>query len=214
MNEAAGYVEREAEQPEHEQQDDQRPKHELYLHLPGAAPPGAPSDSTFRGKLRASACVCRRSSIPLTLQAELLARVVLAAALGAALGLEREYRRKAAGLKTNALIAVGAALFTIVSILMVDDRGDPSRVAAQIVTGIGFLGGGAILRRGASVEGLTTAATIWVNAAVGMAAGAGWYVIAVGSTAVTLAVLLMLPHLERVIDQRTGSSQGPGGRLR
>src|SRR5258706_13392251 len=94
-------------------------------------------------------------------------RLLLAAGLGAALGLEREYRQKPAGLRTNILIGLGAALFTILSTLMGHDT---DRVAAQIVTGIGFLGGGAILRRGSAVQGMTTAATIWVNAAIGMSA--------------------------------------------
>src|SRR3954447_9496260 len=100
-------------------------------------------------------------------------RLLLAAGLGAALGIEREFRQKPAGLRTNILIAVGSAVLTMVSIDMVSAGGTPDRIAAQIITGIGFLGGGAILRNGKSVHGMTTAATIWVNAAVGMAAGAG-----------------------------------------
>src|SRR3954447_4231685 len=95
-------------------------------------------------------------------------RLLLAAGLGAAIGLEREYRQKPAGLRTNILIAVGAALFTTVSLLAARQGGSPDRIAAQIVTGVGFLGGGAILRGGATVHGMTTAATIWVNAAIGM----------------------------------------------
>ena len=82
-------------------------------------------------------------------------------------------RRKPAGLRTNVLIALGAALFTITSILLKDAGGTADRVAAQVVTGIGFLGAGAILRNRGGVHGMTTAATIWVNAAIGMAAGAG-----------------------------------------
>src|SRR5688500_20229040 len=87
---------------------------------------------------------------------ELVQRLILAAALGAALGFERELRQKSAGLRTNILIAVGAALFTLMSIEMADDA-DPTRIAAQIVTGIGFLGAGAIMRTGSGVQGLTTA---------------------------------------------------------
>src|SRR5712692_10289050 len=113
---------------------------------------------------------------------DLLSRLLLAVALGAALGLEREYRRKPAGLRTNILIALGSAMFTIISIQLGHGGGTPDRIAAQVVTGMGFLGGGAILRSGNSVLGMTTAATIWVNAAVGMAAGAGLYAIAIAAT--------------------------------
>src|SRR5436189_5833753 len=99
----------------------------------------------------------------------LFLRLLLAAGLGAAIGLEREYRQKPAGLRTNILIAVGSALFTIMSLAMTGRDGDPGRIAAQVVTGIGFLGGGAIMRNRDTVHGMTTAATIWVNAAIGLA---------------------------------------------
>ena len=128
-------------------------------------------------------------------------RLLLAAGLGAALGLEREYRQKPAGLRTNILIALGAALFTILSTLMGHDT---DRVAAQIVTGIGFLGGGAILRRGSAVQGMTTAATIWVNAAIGMAAGAGHFGLATTAAALTLVVLVLLPPVEMYFERRAG----------
>ena len=105
-------------------------------------------------------------------------RLLLAAGLGTAIGLEREYRQKPAGLRTNILIALGSALFTIMSISMGQRQRHRDRIAAQIVTGIGFLGGGAILRSGKTVHGMTTAATIWVNAAIGMAAGAGQFAMA------------------------------------
>ena len=133
---------------------------------------------------------------------ELVQRLILAAALGAAVGFERELRQKSAGLRTNILIAVGAALFTLMSIEMADGEGaDPTRIAAQIVTGIGFLGAGAIMRTGSGVQGLTTAATVWVNAAVGVAAGGGKTHLAVIGTAVTLAALLMLAPVERRIER-------------
>src|SRR5580765_4669060 len=122
-----------------------------------------------------------------------LFRLLLAAGLGAAIGLEREYRRKPAGLRTNILIALGSALFTILSIQLAQIGGTPDRIAAQIVTGMGFLGGGAILRSGTGVKGMTTAATIWVNAAIGMAAGAGQYALATMATGITLLVLAVLP---------------------
>ena len=131
---------------------------------------------------------------------ELVQRLVLAAALGAALGFERELRQKSAGLRTNILIAVGSALFTVMSISMAEG-GDTTRIAAQIVTGIGFLGAGAIMRTGSGVQGLTTAATVWVNAAVGVAAGGGEYHLAIIATAVTLAALLVLAPVERWIER-------------
>jgi putative Mg2+ transporter-C (MgtC) family protein len=133
-------------------------------------------------------------------------RLLLAAGLGATIGLEREYRRKPAGLRTNILIALGSALFTTMSIAIGRDGGTVDRIAAQIVTGVGFLGGGAILRSGITVKGMTTAATIWVNAAIGMAAGAGEYVIATVSTALTLIVLAVLPPIESYFERRAGLS--------
>ena len=128
--------------------------------------------------------------------------MLLAAGLGAAIGIERELRQKPAGLRTNILIAVGAALFTIVSVEMASAGGTSDRIAAQIVTGIGFLGAGAILRGRASVHGMTTAATIWVNAAVGMAAGAGYPLMATIATAITLVVLLALAPIDALLERR------------
>jgi putative Mg2+ transporter-C (MgtC) family protein len=133
-------------------------------------------------------------------------RLLLAAGLGAAIGLEREYRRKPAGLRTNILIAVGSALFTIVSVEIAAQGGTPDRIAAQVVTGIGFLGGGAILRRGKLVQGMTTAATIWVNAAIGMAAGAGESALAVTATIITLIVLAVLPPIEQYFERHFDGS--------
>ncbi len=133
---------------------------------------------------------------------ELIRRLITAALLGAALGFEREIRQKDAGLRTNILIAVGAALFTLMSIEISGPSGDPGRIAAQIVTGIGFLGAGAIMRTGSGIHGLTTAATVWVNAAVGVAAGGGQYHLAFIATGVTLAALLVLQPIERLIARR------------
>ena len=135
---------------------------------------------------------------------ELVERLCLAAALGAVLGFEREWRQKYAGLRTNILIAIGAALFTMMSIdLSLSSGGDPTRIAAQIVTGIGFLGAGAIMRTGSGIRGLTTAAMIWVNAAIGMAVGAGEYQLSMTATGVTLVVLILLNPVERWIDKIT-----------
>ena len=143
------------------------------------------------------------------LPVDLTLRLLAAAGLGAAIGLEREYRRKPAGLRTNILIALGSALFTIVSLQFAGEGGTSDRVAAQIVTGVGFLGGGAILRNGDSVHGMTTAATIWVNAAIGMAAGAGALSLAAGATIVALVVLVVLPPIERYFERRTGFVRMP-----
>ena len=137
---------------------------------------------------------------------ELSLRLLVAAVLGGIIGLEREFHHKAAGLRTQILICVGAALFTIVSIDLGASNGTPDRIAAQIVTGIGFLGGGAILRSGMNISGLTTAATIWVNAAIGTAAGAGKFDIATAAAVVTLVVLALLPPLERYVDRHRGGS--------
>jgi putative Mg2+ transporter-C (MgtC) family protein len=131
-------------------------------------------------------------------------RLLLAAARGAAVGMEREWGQKPAGLRTNILIAVGSALFTILSIAMTRNTGDPSRVAGQIVTGIGFLGGGAIMRNRNTVHGMTTAATIWVNAAIGIAAGSGTYALAIFATTLTLLVLVVLPPIETYFERRAG----------
>src|SRR6266550_6842665 len=138
------------------------------------------------------------SSLPTLSSWEILLRVALAAALGGVLGLERELREREAGLRTHLLVSVGSALFTLVSAYGFHAflssgqnviRADPTRIAAQIVTGIGFLGAGAIIRQGFSVRGLTNAATLGVVGAVGLAAGAGYYSGAVITTAVVLIAL-------------------------
>jgi len=121
-------------------------------------------------------------------------RLVLAAALGAIIGYQRERAGKPAGLRTHILICEGSALFTVASLYGFGSAADPARIAAGIVAGIGFLGAGAIIRReGGLVGGLTTAATIWAVAAVGLAAGAGLYLVSAVTTVVILIVLL-LPH--------------------
>jgi putative Mg2+ transporter-C (MgtC) family protein len=133
---------------------------------------------------------------------DLLGRMFLAAVLGGIIGFERELRQKEAGLRTNILITMGSALFTIMSIEISQPDADPARIAAQIVTGIGFLGGGAILHTKGSIHGLTTAATIWMNAAIGVAAGAGRYVLAIVATAVTLVTLVALVPVDKWLDKR------------
>ena len=139
-----------------------------------------------------------------------LVRVAVAAALGGAVGLERELDEKAAGLRTHVLVSVGAALFTLVGAYGFGEfpRGsiDPSRIAAQIVTGVGFLGAGVIFRQGFTIRGLTTAASLWLVAAIGMAAGAGFWkgaLIATGAAIISLRPLEWLK--ERMIPQRAAS---------
>jgi putative Mg2+ transporter-C (MgtC) family protein len=125
-------------------------------------------------------------------------RLLFACVLGGLIGFERELRDREAGIRTHLLVSLGSALFTIVSAFGFHEflvnggsvvRADPTRIAAQIVTGIGFLGAGAIIREGLSVRGLTTAATLWVVAAIGMACGAGYYWPAAAATALTLFAL-------------------------
>ncbi len=123
-------------------------------------------------------------------------RLLLSAVLGGVIGLQRELSGKEAGLRTNMLICLGSALFTVLSIYAFSGS-DPARIAAGIATGIGFIGAGVILHRGGGdVIGLTSAATIWVVAAIGMAAGAGMYWIAPAAT-VLVSATLFLPHLKK-----------------
>lgn len=133
--------------------------------------------------------------------------IILAVAFGAAVGLERELSGKAAGLRTNILICVGAAVFTILSRYMAADNDSLTRIAAGIVSGIGFLGAGAIIQDRGGVHGLTSAATIWVVASVGMACGARYYALAILTTLVTIAVLLVLKAAEKPLDRHVKNKQ-------
>ena len=169
--------------------------------------------------------------IPSLTWSEELWRVVVAAGLGGAVGIERELREREAGFRTHLLVSVGSCLFTLVSAYGFNEflagggnvvRTDPTRIAAQIVTGVGFLGAGAIIRQGFSVRGLTTAATLWVVAAIGMASGAGYFSAAVITTALVLFSLWPLrifafrvmtrfrPETDRLIVQLpSGESPAP-----
>jgi putative Mg2+ transporter-C (MgtC) family protein len=138
------------------------------------------------------------SAVPTLEWPHVLLRLSVAAVLGGAIGMERELRERQAGLRTHLVVCVGSALFTLVSAYGFHEflvnggslvRTDPTRIAAQIVSGIGFLGAGAIIRQGLSVRGLTTAATLWLVAAIGMAAGAGYYSAALFATAGALLTL-------------------------
>ena len=139
---------------------------------------------------------------------ELLGRLLLAAVLGGAIGAERELNDQAAGLRTHMLLTIGACLFTLISAYGFNGGigTDPSRIAAQIVTGIGFLGGGAIVRHGLTVKGLTTAASIWATASVGVAVGAGSYVLGVGGAALVVGTLFGLRRVSNLL-QRWGVSR-------
>jgi putative Mg2+ transporter-C (MgtC) family protein len=132
---------------------------------------------------------------------DMAVRLLLATLLTGLIGFEREATGKAAGLRTHAMVGFGAALFTIVSIAGFDE-GDPARVAAQIVTGIGFLGAGAIWRSEDRVRGLTTAAGLWAAAAIGMGIGSGLLLIGTVGTLITLVVLLGLRRVDMVIARR------------
>ena len=146
----------------------------------------------------------------LAAQLEPIGRLLLAGALGAALGVERTIRQRAAGFRTNILIGLGSALFTLISIEMAAaNGGDPTRIPSQVVTGIGFLGGGAILREQGDIRGLTTAATIWVNAAIGMAAGAGYYLLAITATISALIVLTTFLRIEQKLTKYRDDYQSP-----
>jgi putative Mg2+ transporter-C (MgtC) family protein len=156
--------------------------------------------------------------IPDVTVGEIALRLAIAAILTGAVGLEREWRERAAGLRTHVLVGTGSALFTLVSAYGFNEflvggsnvvRADPSRVAAQIVTGIGFLGAGAILRQGLTIRGLTTAAGLWVTAAIGMSVGAGFYSAALITTGIVLFGLGPLRWAEGYIVARRRT----GGRL-
>jgi putative Mg2+ transporter-C (MgtC) family protein len=135
--------------------------------------------------------------LPIETQIDLALRLTIGLALGAVIGFEREFHRQPAGFRTHSLVALGAALFTIVGAYAFDGPGaDPTRVAAQIVTGIGFIGAGTILQYRGQIRGLTTAASLWSVAAIGMTAGAGLIVLAVVGTVLVLIILSILNRVE------------------
>ena len=130
-----------------------------------------------------------------------LFRMLLSMALGVVIGAERKRKGQIAGIRTFALITMGACLAMLLSIYVPQvymglKNGDPARIAAQVITGIGFLGGGAMIRAKGSVKGLTTAAGIWISAIIGMAVGVGMYVVSIGTTVLILMVLVMFDWYE------------------
>ncbi len=151
------------------------------------------------------------AEVPSLDEVHVVLRLAVAAGLGAAVGFERELRDREAGMRTHLLVALGSCLFTLISAYGFHDflasgdtvvRADPSRIAAQIVTGIGFLGAGAIIREGLSVRGLTTAGSLWVVAAIGMAIGAGFYWAGAATTVLTLFALGPLRILAHFVIER------------
>jgi len=141
---------------------------------------------------------------------QLAGRLALGLVLGAVIGFERELHRQPAGFRTHSLVALGAALFTIVSAYgFGGSLVDPTRIAAQIVSGIGFIGAGTILQYRGNIRGLTTAASLWSVAAIGMAAGAGLLVMAVIGMLLILVVLSLLDRVEAFARRRMGISLEP-----
>ncbi len=132
---------------------------------------------------------------PLT--AQMFQELLVAALLGGLVGFERWYKAKPAGIRTHALVALGSALFTILSVHGFGAFADPSHIAANIVVGVGFIGAGIIFLRGSSVQGLTTAAGVWTSAAIGMAAGIGFYEVAVYTAALVLLIVFAVGIIER-----------------
>lgn len=137
---------------------------------------------------------------------ELITRLLIAALLGSFIGFEREYFHKAAGLRTHMIVCLGSCLFMIVSMFGFKDLDgvagvglDPSRVAAQVVSGIGFLGAGAILLRGKFVAGITTAASIWTVAAIGLAVGGGLYIESIAATVIIMIILVAVGQFEQKV---------------
>lgn len=144
-------------------------------------------------------------------QLEIVLQFVLAAVLGGTIGIEREFLKKAAGLRTYVMVCSGCALLTILSYYGFEHIGsdmdyDPSRLAAGILTGIGFIGAGTILKKGDKIEGITTAAGLWITAAIGIAVGLKLYIIAVFAAIFTFLMLIILRPIEFWLNKRTDSA--------
>ena len=145
--------------------------------------------------------------LPLAGDADFALRLFVTAVLAVSIGIEREFHGHPAGIKTLGLVGVGSCLFAALGLEAFGSTTDPTRIAAQIVTGVGFLGAGAILREGSEVHGLTTAASIWVAAAIGMSVGFGFYVPAVFTTLLVLAMLTLLRPIEAKLFHRAKAKQ-------
>ena len=136
---------------------------------------------------------------------ELVLRLILAAIIGGFIGMEREVSNRPAGLRTHILVTVGSALITLVS-MDAFVGGDPARIAAQIVTGIGFLGAGTIIKTGSSIKGLTTAASLWISAGIGIAIGSGYYLGGLVTAAIVLLTLINVGGFEKKLIKRAYST--------
>lgn len=138
---------------------------------------------------------------------DIVLRIVIALGCGVLIGFERQWRSRTAGLRTNALVSLGSALFVVMGAFSFNGPdADPTRVAAQIVSGIGFLGAGVIMKQGASISGLNTAATLWASAAVGALAGGGLTLVALGGTVVVMLANTVLRPLGRLLDRHAGTT--------
>ncbi len=133
---------------------------------------------------------------------EFTLRLVTALLAGMLIGLERQWHHKSAGLRTNTLVAAGAALFVLLSINLTQEQGDVTRIIGQVVTGIGFLGAGIIFKEGFSVHGLTTAATVWCSSAIGSIAAAGYFIETLIGVAAIISVNIMLIPLDKWLSAR------------
>jgi putative Mg2+ transporter-C (MgtC) family protein len=133
---------------------------------------------------------------------DLIFRILMALLAGSVIGFERQWHRKSAGLRTNTLVAIGAALYVILSIQMTQESGDVTRIIGQIVTGVGFLGAGIIFREGPSIHGLTTAATVWCSAAIGSMAGAGYFIESIIATITIVLVNIVLVPIDKWLNKR------------
>jgi putative Mg2+ transporter-C (MgtC) family protein len=154
------------------------------------------------------------NELTLATELNLVLRLVAGLVLGAVIGLEREFHRQPAGFRTHSLVSLGAALFTVVSAFGFSGQlADPTRIAAQIVSGIGFIGAGTILQYRGHIRGLTTAASLWSVAAIGTAAGAGLFLVAIVGTILILIVLFILDRVEEFARARLGIPPDRGALL-
>ncbi|WP_439183185.1 MgtC/SapB family protein [Carboxylicivirga taeanensis] len=134
--------------------------------------------------------------------ADFIMRLMIALAAGFLIGFERSWRRKSAGLRTITLVTIGSALYVMLSVSLTQEQGDVTRIIAQVVTGIGFLGGGIIFKEGVNVHGLTTAATVWCSSAIGCLAGAGHYTEAIAATLIILLINSGLLMLDKYLESK------------
>lgn len=133
---------------------------------------------------------------------EFALRLFTALCAGLIIGIERQWQKKPAGLRTNTLVSTGAALFVMLSLNITQSNGEASRIIAQIVSGVGFLGAGIIFKEGADIHGLTTAATIWCSAAIGCLAGAGFFIETIIGVVAVLSVNLVLISVDKWLSKR------------